>query len=274
MMNITSLLVIFLLLLLSCLAFVLWHIWEKNNKAWQNKLTTKAQELDDAIVLLEAARWSDPVTQLHNRNHFLNHIAAVVKEAEALNALDPLKEKTLMFMRIDIDGFEQCNQQHGFIIGDSVLKQLASLLKQSLSKDDLLFRWGNDDILVICKAVNPENMPFIAERIKKAIESHEFIISPEISLSFTASMGLSPHNFKIKSNHNLVYEIIIALADAALYSAKTVQGNTWVIFSFADTMTQIDSELLKDIYSKNSKGLVQHNDIKISSADTRFNSNN
>ncbi len=113
---------------------------------------------------------------------------------------------------LDIDFFKKVNDTFGHQIGDDVLKELASIIKNCTRATDIVGRWGGEEFLVICPNTNLEGAKALAINMNKAVKSHTFSTYPE---KLTISLGISCYK-----NALLKPEELVANADIALYRAK------------------------------------------------------
>src|SRR6185436_4816650 len=59
-------------------------------------------------------------------------------------------ERPLSVLLCDIDRFKQVNDRHGHVVGDQVLKQMASLIASRIRRADLVARLGGDEFAILC----------------------------------------------------------------------------------------------------------------------------
>ncbi|MCJ8300447.1 MAG: GGDEF domain-containing protein, partial [Pseudomonadales bacterium] len=109
-------------------------------------------------------------------------------------------------------------------VGDTVLQQFSSILKEVCRGSDIIFRSGGEEFVVVCEGATQVQGCLVVERIRKAVEIYEF--GPEgKSFNVTCSIGFySMYNTK----PNVDWEIKLKLADCAMYAAKNSGRNTWV----------------------------------------------
>lgn len=118
----------------------------------------------------------------------------------------------------DIDHFKQCNDQYGHDCGDYVLREISRLLKSRLRKYDVVGRWGGEEFLFMFPAINSTAAAIVAEDIRKAVESHQFIFNEQV-FSVTMTLGVATHR------ENSSIDGTIKLADDALYQGKKAGRN-------------------------------------------------
>lgn len=131
-------------------------------------------------------------------------------------------------MLIDIDHFKEINDTYGHTAGDAVLKQVSLILKSTLKESDYIIRWGGEEFLIIAKNIQRQHAPKLAERIRCAIEKHNFQLNGSIILNKTVSIGFAPFPlFPARATH-VNWLSLIDLVDHCLYAAKKTQRNSWV----------------------------------------------
>jgi len=75
---------------------------------------------------------------------------------------------------LDIDHFKRVNDVFGHSAGDNVLKEVASILKNSIREIDTASRYGGEEFMVILPNTARENALVVAERIRLMIGQHAF----------------------------------------------------------------------------------------------------
>ena len=121
---------------------------------------------------------------------------------------------------LDIDHFKQINDTRGHLFGDEVLILLANLMSNTLREEDLLFRYGGEEFVVIIDVPSIETARMVFERLRKMIENHPF---PQIG-QVTASIGV----VEIAAQNGP--SSVIGNADRALYFAKHAGRNRVEIY--------------------------------------------
>ncbi len=155
--------------------------------------------------LIEVAL-TDPLTELPNRRHGLDYLAAETGSSRG--------NRPLACLMVDIDHFKLINDEHGHAAGDAVLRQLAVRLKGASRLEDMVFRYGGEEFALLLPAADAALALGIAERIRGLVEDEAFDFEAR-RLKITVSIGLAVLGEKIRGA-----EALIKAADAALYEAK------------------------------------------------------
>ncbi|HAN20933.1 MAG: hypothetical protein A2Y15_02950 [Clostridiales bacterium GWF2_36_10] len=175
----------------------------------------------------------DGLTNIYNHRYF--------QESLRVKCNDSLKEdKPLSLILLDIDYFKIYNDIFGHQKGDSVLKQLARLLKQNVRKDDILCRYGGEEFAVILYDTQKEQSIELGEKIRKSVEEYHFEGQELLpSGSLTISVGVACFNGGCDNPVELINR-----ADAALYRAKFFRRNRVEQYvSVFDNSSCLDSSL-------------------------------
>jgi diguanylate cyclase (GGDEF)-like protein len=115
---------------------------------------------------------------------------------------------------IDVDHFKECNDKHGHLVGDAVLKKIAEKLKNSVREVDMIARYGGEEFCVVLPDTPKDLAMSVAERLRKAVELKEIKAFDE-SVRTTVSVGVATYP---EDGDNV--EFLIEKADTALYKAK------------------------------------------------------
>ena len=145
----------------------------------------------------------DALTGLQNRRG----LDALVRELSAQPG-----PHALLF--IDLDGFKAVNDSAGHATGDAVLRQVATLLSQSVRASDTVVRFGGDEFTVLLRACGLRQARTVGEKIVKAVSTAAFTTSAGV-FHVGASVGV-----RIFSDHADSPDVVLHDADAACYRAK------------------------------------------------------
>jgi len=170
--------------------------------------------------LLEDSQF-DNLTGLLNRTTFDNNIYKIQKlhlnathntvEYKGVDHRKSADDCNYCLAILDIDHFKKVNDKFGHIYGDEVLLLLAQIMKKSFRADDLLFRFGGEEFVVIIH-IEDLNMAYnVLERFRKTVEDYPFPQLKKVTISIGAT--------RLEKFYRLP-EDIVDRADKALYYAK------------------------------------------------------
>lgn len=127
----------------------------------------------------------DALTGALNRRTFPDLFANEVERGRRLGL-------GLAVLFLDLDRFKQVNDRLGHAAGDAVLIRVTRLIESQLRANDLLFRWGGEEFVVLLPHTNPEEAGPIAERIRETIAAHPFLddLSDE-GVDLSVSVGVA-----------------------------------------------------------------------------------
>lgn len=149
----------------------------------------------------------DPVSGAFNRRHFHVRLEEELQRARRHNL-------SLAFLMVDIDSFKSINDSYGHLAGDTVIKDVAEILRKSVRLFDICARFGGEEFAIIMPGSAVENAALVAERIRERIASYASSDPALAGLHLTASIGLAV------SSGGMSGRELIAQADHALYLAK------------------------------------------------------
>jgi diguanylate cyclase (GGDEF)-like protein len=150
----------------------------------------------------------DGLTGLYNHRTFYSLLEDELKRS--LRHIRPLA-----LLMLDIDHFKRVNDTCGHQAGDLILRELSDLLMQQAREIDRVCRYGGEEMILILLETDTEMAINIAERIRKAVETHVFDINAEKQLSITVSIGVASYPLNADTK-----ETLVTAADDAMYRAK------------------------------------------------------
>ncbi len=157
---------------------------------------------------------TDPLTGLLNRRYLEERIAEEIIRSKR-------HRFSLSLMMLDVDDFKAYNDSFGHPAGDTALRTVADILKETLRGADVAARYGGEEFAILLPQTSSEEAAQIGERIRRRIERTEF---PERRV--TVSIGIASCSNEVDSPKDL-----ISAADVALYSAKNHGRNNVQIFN-------------------------------------------
>ena len=174
----------------------------------------ETEKLKQSYVQLENSANIDGLTKLLNRRSLDLYLDIFFKKARG-EGID------FSVLLCDLDDFKHINDTYGHECGDEVLRTIASVIKNCLRADDVVFRWGGEEILILV-AGGRAPAKRAAERCREAIENTVVAFEGK-SVSITVTIGVCPY-FQGSTK-----EILIARADENLYKGKNNGKNQVVL---------------------------------------------
>lgn len=174
----------------------------------------------------------DTLTHLLNRRSMDNYLQAAKRHAETGKA-------TFCLLLMDIDDFKKVNDTYGHDCGDAVLKYVAGVVSTDVRKNDNVFRWGGEEILVLLNT-DEDKAIAAAERIRHDIESEAVNYRGEVSVNVTVTIGVSSY----KGGTSI--QDMMDDADAKLYYGKR-HGKNQVVSSLPKNVENNDSACNENI---------------------------
>lgn len=150
---------------------------------------------------------NDSLTKLYNKRYFLEILKKEFERAKRFS-LD------LCIILINIDHFKSVNDSCGHLQRDSILKEVADIIRQSIRKIDSPARYGNEAFIIIAPDTQLYEMVEVAERIRKFTELRTFK-GGQSPLNITISLGVAAMHEDLEDAFEL-----IQMANDALSLAK------------------------------------------------------
>ncbi len=155
---------------------------------------------------------TDELTGLYNIRYFKLVLKNEILDEDAVN-------KNFCVILGDVDHFKRFNDTYGHQLGDLVLKEVATVLRTSIRPNDVVARYGGEEIIILLKGANLKNGMVVAEKLRKNVEEHT-VRDGENNCKVTISLGVACF-IRNQDNENT----IIKRADEALYRAKEAGRN-------------------------------------------------
>ena len=193
------------------------------------KLDLKLMETDQEKETAQRMAITDSLTQLFNRGFFEKKFSQEFEAAQSDN-------HPLSLVIVDIDLFKKINDTYGHLAGDKILQDLGKILTSSVREEDLVFRFGGEEFIIILHEEKEEAQK-VAERIRQKVEdfSRKGNEGPE---KFTISLGVASYPEDAQNARELLIK-----ADQALYQAKK-QGRNRVVSYQDDFFSSSPSHII------------------------------
>ncbi|HKQ69683.1 MAG TPA: GGDEF domain-containing protein [Polyangiaceae bacterium] len=148
----------------------------------------------------------DGLTQIYNKRYFHETLEREVSRSKRYG-------RALGLVLFDIDHFKQKNDTFGHLAGDAILKELATLVRSKLRREDIFARVGGEEFAVLTPEVG-SGVREVAEKIRAVIQTGTFRFEKHV-IPTTVSLGISSWLGGDDTGEDLYKR-----ADTALYAAK------------------------------------------------------
>ncbi|MGR9099248.1 MAG: GGDEF domain-containing protein [Gammaproteobacteria bacterium] len=181
---------------------------EKETVLFKEMARSLLYPLRNAVLYHQASQlaFSDPLTATGNRIAFNRCL-----EREMSLAARHSTQLSVIFL--DIDHFKTINDNYGHECGDMTLISFAQWIKDCIRSDDILFRYGGEEFVILLSETDLYGAQLLAARILRHINEQSFIYG-SINISITASLGISAYRTDETKNS------FLKRADDAMYLAK------------------------------------------------------
>jgi diguanylate cyclase (GGDEF)-like protein len=145
----------------------------------------KAQKYRDLIRtndLLSAIALSDALTELNNRRALEWDLPKQIHKARS-------QDLPLSLIILDVDYFKKVNDTHGHLVGDRLLQLLCTRIKHNLRFQDVPFRYGGEEFVIILGNTTCEEALKVANRLNCIVSDQPFAINNTLSINVTISLG-------------------------------------------------------------------------------------
>jgi len=173
---------------------LLLKLWLGAEEARRDEVEARLQE--SAIV--------DPLTGLHNRAAFIDHLDHALRLAAR-------EERRFGLLFIDVDNFKSVNDGHGHAIGDGLLREVARRIAETVRASDVAARLGGDEFVVLVD--NGHDLAILGARLLAAMR-HPYVIE-DTPIVATVSIGYARY-----PDHGSTPDALLHAADVAMYRAK------------------------------------------------------
>ncbi len=178
------------------------------------------KQLSEKNRQLEQLAHIDGLTEINNHRFFQQFLHTEINRAIG-------NEGPISLLLADIDHFKKCNDTYGHQTGDFILKELCRIAKASIREYDVMARYGGEEFVFVLPETPSVGALNVANKLCRIIAEHDFFdgvnqyqvtISIGVASAFPSSTAFNQNEF-------------IAMADAALYTAKNRGRNQVVLYT-------------------------------------------
>jgi diguanylate cyclase (GGDEF)-like protein len=174
----------------------------------RTRLANRTDALQRTIGTLRQQATRDPLTGLFNRRFLDEYLTQAVQRH--------VKErKDLCLLMIDVDNFKLLNDALGHAAGDDLLKAIGQLIRSTIRGEDVGFRCGGDEFVVLLPGSTAESGQALADRLVSLVDALAKTIKlvpkpPRLAVGLATLFGQGAHTA----------QAVLAEADRALYEVK------------------------------------------------------
>jgi diguanylate cyclase (GGDEF)-like protein len=170
-------------------------------------LAVEAAQRVEAEGRIEQLAWYDPLTGLPNRNMLRENLRDALLSASG-------RKRRLAVLLIDLDRFKDVNDTLGHLVGDSLIKSAADVLRDVVGPMGTVARLGGDEFIVLVEEFSHrQEIAELAARLAHAMHRSDFV--PNVVTQVSASIGVA-----LFPEHGREVGTLLKNADAAMYQAK------------------------------------------------------
>lgn len=184
------------------------------------KLMETSRELAAANRELENLSRQDSLTGIANRRCLDAYLLSEMKRASR-------ERQAISLILADVDYFKAFNDFYGHQAGDDCLRHVGLALKSVVRRPaDLAARYGGEEFAMVLPVTAMEGAVDVAKSLARAIEVMSI---PHARSGVSGTVTISQGIASLIPAHDTKPEIIIELADHALYQAKQQGRNRYVV---------------------------------------------
>lgn len=214
---------------IAILSLTLMALFMRSSIKSRREVEESNRELREARDKLQLLAQMDPLTEALNRHAFHSLLRGPEGGVE-LNTSGSVAV-------IDIDNLKPINDTWGHSTGDKAIRVVARSMRSLIRADDMLFRWGGDEFLMLMFNLSEEETTRRMKKLNGILEEN-CRKWPELPLTVTVSHGVAGFDSLTQLGH------AIELADRAMYERRNEARGTTE--AYLKTLTVKRDRLLPD----------------------------
>lgn len=180
-----------------------------------SRILTLQRELISAREELRFQATHDVLTGVWNRAAVLDLLHRECERSARTGS-------SVAVLMLDLDHFKKINDTYGHLVGDLVLRDVASRITQNMRSYDLVGRYGGEEFLIVFPECDKTQIEQSANRIRLAIAASP-VLTASAEIPVTVSLGATV-NTGSQSERDTLFA-----ADTALYRAKNAGRNRVIV---------------------------------------------
>ena len=180
---------------------------------FQNQINLLTENMTDALTgLLNRKSFDNAITKIYD-------LIPIEKHSVNDDRRDESNSQYWLAM-LDIDHFKSVNDRFGHVYGDDVLILLAKIIRSCFRHDDLFFRFGGEEFVLIIKCKDMDGARQALDRLLIRVSSYFFSHVGTVTISIGA----------VCIDKNIFAGTLLDYADQALYFSKNNGRNQLTFF--------------------------------------------
>ena len=213
------------------LAWLAYRLQVRNLRRQREYLEQVVAERTEALQMLnrqlEDASQTDPLTGLKNRRYLGQQLPADLAHFRRERERPGNSDQVMAFAIADLDRFKDVNDRQGHFAGDALLKQVGEVLVSSVRAGHYVARWGGEEFLIVFRPMPRDEVAHVVARVHKAVGETRYELPDGSTQRISCSIGFAEYPFLAGAPDRVDWEMIVNLADHALYAAKAAGRNRW-----------------------------------------------
>lgn len=232
-------------MILMIVGFFVWLLAEDLRAAVTN-LEAEKRALEESHAHIEVLAQRDSLTGLPNRALAMDRLERMLESARR-------EQRLVAVMFLDLDNFKTINDSLGHPVGDALLRQVASRLRDCVGDSDTVARISGDEFLILLDDLDREDaITATVERIMLALERPSELEGIEVSA--TASLGIT-----VAPRDGGDIDALLKNADLAMYRAKDSGRNTFRFFDASMNASAVEQLRLASAL----RGALARNELQV-----------
>ncbi len=159
----------------------------------------------------------DPILKVYNRSAAIRIIDKHIR--------DNIEARNYALLVIDIDDFKSVNDTHGHLYGDAVIEQTANTIREIVSDNGIVGRYGGDEFFAFLKNCDDAEIAAICDNIIEGVNTLHGA-GKNMGVSMGVALGTG---FEETPSYKTMFE----RADKALYVVKKNGKGHWRVYDGA-----------------------------------------
>jgi diguanylate cyclase (GGDEF)-like protein len=162
-----------------------------------------------AIAAVQRTAATDPLTGALNRRGFGEAVERELARARR-------HDHPFALAYLDVRGLKAVNDGDGHLVGDELIKQVASLLRDCARAGDIVGRLGGDEFVLLLAEQAAEGAASVADRLRAHVPARRAGVGSDVPWDITVGTASYPEDGES-------FDALLSAADRRLYAQRGVQ---------------------------------------------------